>query len=73
MEQPNHPARVAVNRSDIASFVTVAKRAGPGNVVGFGYSAMFASDDMIGLMRFPGVFLVKQAILASKTGSILNQ
>jgi hypothetical protein len=34
---------------------------------------MFAGNDVIGLVWFPGVFFVEQAVLASKAGSVLHQ
>lgn len=45
-----HLSRYGIDRSDVTSLVAVAEKAGPGEIRGNRFAAMFRCDDMIGFV-----------------------
>ena len=72
MKQAHNSPRDSVNRGKVAPLVTIANRAGPGEVFGFRQAAMLDGHNVIGLMRFPGIVLMEQAVFAAKARPVLR-
>jgi hypothetical protein len=73
MKQPNDVIGHRIDGGHIAAFVTIANGTGPCQIFGDGFAAMFTGNDVIRLMRFPGVVLMKQTIFTTAVRSLLQQ
>ncbi len=65
MEKRDCLAGLRVNRSNVTAFVTVAQHARIRQVLGCRNPAVLATDDVINLVRKPGVILMDKAVFAT--------
>ena len=72
MEQREELWRLADEGAEIAALGVIAAGTGPGEIAGFGRSAVFAADDVVYLAAPKCVRLVDEAILADVIGAFGN-
>jgi len=72
MKQGGELGCLWINRSDIAPFVPIAKKAGPTQIIDRGFTTMFDCDNVIWLVREQNIIFVNQTIFTPSTGSMTD-